>query len=160
MIDWETKADQEKFVTADVHQIFREKLGTIHNSMADVVHVDFQPDGGASKALSAPVTEVATFYYDMESPGIAFDGAKTLIEALKTEGVNILGWAFGTTHEVIERDGVRGKGNMLVVGWETIEAHLDSHNTQALKDNIHRLTTPEVKTLEMHHVQAAVFQKD
>jgi hypothetical protein len=71
-----------------------------------------------------------------------------------------MGWAFGTTHEVIERDGVRGKGNMLMVGWETVEAHLDSHNTQALKDNIHKLTTPEVKASEMHHVQATAYHSD
>ena len=146
--------------------------------------MDFKgPDGGVSEALSAPVTEVATFYYDEAPPETSFEGAKTLIEALQNDGVKFQGWAFGTTHEVIERDGFRGKkplkiiliqwtaatllcgllgtetfaevlpnlgkANVLVAGWETVEAHLDSHNTQALKDNIHRLTTKDVKTYEM-----------
>ena len=74
--------------------------------------------------------------------------------------MQILGWAFGTTHEVIEKDGVKGRGNVLVVGWETVEAHFESHNKQALKDNIHRLTTPEVKAIEMHHVQAIAHHSD
>jgi hypothetical protein len=147
-------------MAADAYQPFREKLGTIHTDVPDVVHVDFWPDKGLSAALSAPVTEVATFYYDEAPPETAFEGAKTLIEALKKDGVKIMGWAFGTTHEVIERDGVRGKGNILVVGWETVEAHSDSHNTQALKDNIHKLTTPEVKAIEMHHVQATAYHSD
>lgn len=147
-------------MAADACQPFREKLGTIHAGVEGVVHVDFRPEGGVSVALSAPVTEVATFYYNDAPPETAFEGAKTLIEALKKDGVNILGWAFGTTHEVIERDGVRGKGNVLVVGWETVEAHLDSHNTQALKDHIHKLTTPEVKTFEMHHVQATAYHSN
>ena len=147
-------------MATDALQPLRQKLGTIHTGVADVVHVDFEPEEGVSEALSAPVTEVATFYYDKAPPETAFEGAKTLIEGLKKDGVKVLGWAFGTTHEVIEKDGARGKGNVLVVGWETVEAHYDSHNTQALKDNIHRLTTPEVKTFEMHHIQATAYHGD
>ena len=147
-------------MAADAYQPFREKIGSIYTGVPDVVHVDFRPEGGLSAALSAPVTQVATFYYDEAPLETAFEGAKTLIEALKEEGQKILGWAYGTTHEVIERDGVRGKGNVFVVGWETVEAHSDSHNTQALKDNIHKLTTPEVKAIEMHHVQATAYHNN
>lgn len=122
-----------------------------------MVHVDFRPESGVSTALSAPVTEVATFHYEKGPPERAFDGARTLLEALKKDGVKVLGWAFGMTHEVIERDDVRGQGNVLVVGWESVEAHAQSHSTQALRANIHLLTTPEVKAVEMHHVQATAY---
>lgn len=141
------------------YQCFREKLGVTHTGNPDLIHVDFQPESGVAEALSAPVTEVATFYYDKAPPASSYDGAKTLLEALIKDGVNIKGWAFGTTHEVITRDGVRGKGNVLLVGWDTMEAHAESHSTQALKDHIHKLTTPEVKTYEMHHVRAAAYQR-
>lgn len=140
------------------YECFRAKLGVSHTGKPDLLHVDFQPESGVAEALSAPVTEVATFYYSEAPPESSFEGAKTLLEALQKDGVKIMGWAFGTTHETIQRDGVRGRGNVLLVGWETMEAHAESHNTQALKDNLHRLTTPEVKTYEMHHIRAAAYK--
>ena len=141
-------------MTTAAFQTVRDKLNLIHDDPPDVIHIDLQPEKGVSEALSAPITEVATFYYNGSPPETSFEGAKTLLEALMKDGVKIMGWAFGTTHEVIKRDSVRGKRNVLLVGWESMQAHADSHHTQSLKDNIHRLTTPEVKTYEMHHVSA------
>jgi hypothetical protein len=55
-------------MAAEAYQPFRENMGTIHTDVPDVVHVDFLPERGVSAALSAPVTEVATFYYDEAPP--------------------------------------------------------------------------------------------
>lgn len=157
LIDWKSKSDQEAFAATDAYQQLRKKLVTRPTGIPDVVQVDFEPEGGITEALSAPITEVATFYFDKAPPGSAFGGAKTLLEALIKEGHNVLGWAYGTTLQEIEREGVRGKGNMLIVGWETVEAHAASHDGQAIKENIQLLTTPDVKTYQMHHVQATAY---
>lgn len=124
------------------------------------MHVDFQPEGGVAAALSAKMTQVATFYFDGAPPATAFDGAKTLITRLiEREDVNVTGWAYGTTHEVVEKEGVRGRANVLVMGWESVEAHAASHETRTLKENIHLLTTGDVKTYEQVHVPATAYRR-
>lgn len=145
-------------MASDTYPSFVKTFSTIFTGDPQIVHVDFEPAGGAKAAMSAPVTEIATFYYDNEPPEDSFAGAKKLVEALQKDGQNIFGWAFGKTHEVIERDGAKGKGNVLVIGWETVQAHLDARQTQAFKDNIHHLRTPQVKAAEVHHVAILNYQ--
>ena len=110
-----------------------------------------------ASSLSAPVTEIATFYFDGAPPDDAFESAKKCIEIIgKDAGENVLGWSYGITHEDIEKDGVKGKGAVLTVGWESKEAHMRARETQAFKDNIHMLRQTS-KAVEMHHTRFLNF---
>lgn len=97
------------------------RFGTIIGDAVTLNHVDFRPEGGVSRATSAPVTEVATFYFDSGPPDDAFESCQKFIENCEKEtGQAVLGWAYGITHEEIEREGVKGKGAVLLIGWYDI----------------------------------------
>lgn len=135
---------------------FRNRFDTIFEGSPDIVHVDMQPEGGLAAALSAPVTEVATFYFNDGPPSNAHEGVEKALNALKAEGHILQGWAYGPTHETIEKDGVKGKGAVLAIGWESVDAHMEARKGQAFKDNIDALRNG-AKAIEMHHVQFMNF---
>lgn len=121
----------------------------------DIHHVDFEPAGALRKALSAPVTEFATFYCDAQSaPGAEWkSNAAKAGEWLEKEAsqVGYLGLAYGVTHEEIEYKGVKGKAAVIAVGWTSKEAHMAFRETQTFKENT-GLLRGEAKAIEMHHV--------
>ncbi len=72
------------------------------------------------RATSQPVTEVATFYFDGAPPEDAVESVTKFIDVCQKEsGQTVAGWAYGITHEEIEKDGVKGKGGVLLIGWES-----------------------------------------
>lgn len=112
---------------------------------------DFKPDGAVARCFSAPATEIATFYFDGEPPSDYFDNVKKCADEVLKEIDGFLGWAVGTTHEVVEKEGVKGKAAVLLIGWQSVEQHMAFRNTQSFKDNIHLLRSTS-KKIEMHHV--------
>jgi hypothetical protein len=80
-----------------------------------------------STALSAPVTELATFYFEGAPPKDHLEGVhkfRQLAEEKKWEGY--LGSAAGITYEEVEREGVKGKAAVLAIGWTSVDAHMVS----------------------------------
>lgn len=74
------------------------------------------------KSFSAPATEVATFYFDGQPPNDYLEVAEGFLKDCEKEGVDgVLSWAVGLTHEEIEKEGVKGKGAMLAIGWESVD---------------------------------------
>ena len=126
-----------------------------------MVHVDFKPDGGLAAALSAPVTEVATFFHDGAPPeGHEANVAKFRENAEKHEAAkDILGVAYGTTYEEVEKDGVKGKAAVLAIGWPSVEVHMALRQTQFFKDNI-ALLRNDAKGIEVHHTNFMNFVAD
>ena len=140
MIEWDDIKDHHNFNASDTYKPFVERFSTIFAGPPKITHADLQPSDGFEKAVSAPVTEVATFYFDGAPPENAYESAIKAIDALaKDGGQKIYGHAYGVTEEVIEREGVKGKGAVLVIGWENREAHMAARETQAFKDNIQGL---------------------
>lgn len=80
-------------------------------------HADLAPQGDVLKAFNAPVTEFATFYFGDASTEGYVDGVNKFREALAKENVSgVHTSAIGLVHEEVEREGVKGKGAVLVVG--------------------------------------------
>ena len=115
----------------------------------DIVRVDFKPEEGLAAALSAPVTEVAKFHFDGGPPDHADEGVRKCLDALQEEGHNLLGWAYGTTYETLEKDGVSGKGAVLVIGWDSVDAHMEARKGSAFKGNVDHLRNG-AKGIAMH----------
>lgn len=137
----------------DIYTPFRENLKPILGGDITVQHQDFKPEGGLNASMSAPVTEVATFYFDGAPPDDAYESCKSFIEICEKEGnAKIYGWSYGITQEEIEREGVKGYGAVLTIGWENVQAHMDFRTTQCFKDHISKLRQTS-KKIEMHHVQ-------
>lgn len=139
------------FMAKDIYQPFIAKLKPILGGAISVQHQDMKPDLQA--ALKAPVTEVATFYFDGSPPSDAYESTKKFIEICeKDAAAKVSGWAYGITQEEIEKDGVKGYGAVLAIGWETVEAHMEFRTTEVFKENVH-LLRQNAKGIEMHHVR-------
>ena len=156
--DWDSKKHHEDFMAAEHYKPFAKKFQSIMSEDPHLFHVDFQPDGGLQAAMSGPVTEIATFYFDGGPPDDARESCAKFIDICEKEGnVMVSGWSYGITHEEIEREGVKGKGAVLTIGWESVQAHMDFRETKTFKDNIHLLRMT-AKKIEMHHTQFMNFQ--
>lgn len=119
----------------------------------DMHHVDFQPPSALSKALSAPVTEFATFYCSPAPASNWLSNAAKAAEWLEKEAssAGYAGMAYGVTHEEVEYKGVKGRAGIVAIGWGSKEAHMEFRETQTFKENI-GLLRGEAKAIEMYHV--------
>lgn len=152
LVTWSSLADHETFRASESFGPYLQRCAQIMAGPADIAHVDFGPDGEAlSKALSAPVTEIATLYYEGQ-PGANWSGDMVKVgEVIEKAAEGFLGAAYGVTHEEVEYQGVKGKAAMLAVGWTSVEAHQKFHETETFRENI-GLVRGEAKGVEMHHV--------
>ncbi|EME40356.1 hypothetical protein DOTSEDRAFT_66151 [Dothistroma septosporum NZE10] len=151
-VNWDSLSAHQTFMAAAHYQPFLKRFLTIAGGSPSIAHAELKPDGALSKALAAPVTEVATFYFDSAPPGDALDNAQKfakMVEDGKAQGV--LGAAVGITHEEIEREGVKGKGLVIAIGWTSVDAHMKFRETETFKENINLLRNG-AKKIEMHHV--------
>jgi hypothetical protein len=141
----------------DIYQPFRNNLKPVLGGDITVTHQDLKPAGGLKAAMSAPVTEVATFYFDGGPPDDAYESCEKFIKACENDA-KVHGWAYGITQEEIEREGVKGIGAVLAIGWDSVDAHMDFRTTQVFKDNI-GLLRQTAKKIEMHHVRFMNYVK-
>lgn len=140
-------------MASPAYQPFIARIGAIMSGPAAIHHVDFSPSGALTTALSAPVTELATFYCS-GAPGADWESnAAKAAEWLASEAASAgyLGMAYGVTHEEVEYKGVKGKAAVAAIGWTSKEAHMAFRETQTFRENI-GLLRGEAKAIEMHHV--------
>lgn len=151
-----------------------------------MLHVDFEPSNTFTKATaSAPVTEVATFYFDPSAttttPEANVLKFRDVVNAAGKEIDGFWGAAAGVSYESdvksLSTEGVSGTAVVLVLGWESVEKHMAfryvcffflspnppdtdeifaSRETSIFKDNVH-LFADGVKELEVHHVPFLEF---
>ena len=160
LVDWTSLAAHEAFIASAAYGPHLQRCATIMSTDTDmeggapqVSHVDFETAGGLRSALGAPVTEIATFYCEGEPGGEWKGNAAEAGEWLEREAgkAGFVGAAYGVTHEEVEYKGVKGKAAVVVIGWESVEAHMSFRETQTFKENI-GLLRGEAKAIEMHHV--------
>ncbi|KAK3074262.1 hypothetical protein LTR53_003423 [Teratosphaeriaceae sp. CCFEE 6253] len=124
----------------------------------DAYHVDFCPFHDFNTATSAPVTEVARFYFDGPAPAHVLDAFTKFGEALNAQPVaGLRGVAAGLTLEEVEYEGVKGTAVMLVMGWHSVEDHTTFKTTQLFKDAVKLLPVAEAGKIEMHHTRFQTF---
>ena len=164
MIDWDSKNKHEAFIKSDEYEPFLNKFRNIMADAPNLVHVDFEDQACRKAALSAPVTEVATFYFDDGPPEFskASEGVKKALDNCQNETkFKIRGYGYGYTHEELEKEGVKGKGKaaVLLIGWESLDDHMDLRKTESFKNNIGSLRNGASK-IEMHHTKFMNFVSD
>jgi len=153
MVNWETKNHHDDFTKTDTYGPFLKKFMSIADGDPLVFcHADFKPEGSLSKTFSAPVTEMAIFYFEGGPPSDYLEGVDKLQKIFdedKPEGY--LGASAGITYEELEKDGVKGKAAVVMIGWQSVDVHMAFRNTQSFKDNIHLLRA-SAKKIEMNHI--------
>jgi len=119
----------------------------------EIYHVDFQPHSEFIAALQAPSTEFARFFFAGEPPSDYMSiYLKEIGPKQKAKSPGLLSIAAGITHEEVEYKGVKGKAAVLVLGWESLEAH----TVDFVGSEVYKETIPTVKSTskanEIHHV--------
>jgi len=140
-------------MASPAYQPFIKRISTILSAAASIHHVDFETPAGLTQALSAPVTEFATFYCDREPIPEWLSNAAKAAQWLESQpaSAGYLGGAYGITHEVVEYGGVKGRAAVIAIGWTSKEAHMAFRQTETFMENI-GLLRGEAKVIEMHHV--------
>jgi hypothetical protein len=156
--DWDSVKAHEEFNNTAAYPAFKERFQTFSGGPPRIIHVDFQPEGALDIAITAPVTEVATFVFGSDGTPSGYGaGVEKFGAAIESAGIaGFLGAAYGFALEEVEIDGKKGKAAVLAIGWDSVDAHLQFRETQTFKDNIHFLRTGTV-AVEMHHVQFLEF---
>lgn len=115
------------------YQPFLAHVLSVVSGPAGMLHVDFEPSDTFTKATaSAPVTEVATFYFDPSSatttPEANVLKFRDVVNAAGKEIDGFWGAAAGVSHETdvksLSTEGVSGTAVVLVLGWESVEKHM------------------------------------
>lgn len=130
---------------------FIARLQPLLSAGAHLSHVDFEPQTALTRALAAPVTEIATFYFNGSPNADWLDNASQAGEWLEREAPESRGIAYGITHEEVEYQGIKGKAAVIVVGWTSREAHMTFRETESFRENIGLLRGAS-GAVEMHHV--------
>lgn len=136
----------------DSYKPFLERFMGIAAGRPDIIHADMVPEGAVAKAFAAPVTEIATFYFGGEAPSDYLDKVLEFGKALeKEQPEGYLASGVGITHEEIEKDGHKGKGAVLTIGWTSVDAHMKFRETETFKTGAPVLRNG-VKTANVVHV--------
>jgi heme-degrading monooxygenase HmoA len=152
VIDWESKDSHRAFINSPSYGPFKARLASLMES----VHLHHIPQPDTKLIGRAPVTEVATFH-DAE-PGMLENVEKvaTTLEKNKPEGFH--GAIYGKVIEEIVRHKDAGKKDVeggeavvLLIGWDSKEAHLKFRETELFKENIWLLREKNGGS-EMFHV--------
>lgn len=114
------------------YQPFLAHVLSVVSGPAGMLHVDFEPSNTFTKAtISAPVTEVATFYFDPSSSATPEANVLKFRDVVNAAGKEIDGFwgaAAGVSHESdvksLSTEGVSGTAVVLVLGWESVEKHM------------------------------------
>jgi len=126
-------------------------------------HVDFAPYDDLAKACAAPVTEVATFYFDGAPPEGCVDNILKFREELSHVVEELWGSqakerafavAGGVSHEVLQYEGVEGLAVVLLIGWNSIEEHIKTRESVQFNERCAPALLPiglSAKKREMHH---------
>lgn len=130
-----------------------QRWGKILDGDPEFLHIEFTNAGALTSALSAPVTELATFY--MASYTSSFD-KKFQEFSTKVQGTDgSLGLTYGWSLEDVVHDnfeeGKTGKAVMLAIGWQSIDAHMAFRETEKFKE-VTKFMMDEPKGAEVHHV--------
>ncbi|UJO22091.1 uncharacterized protein CLAFUR5_09225 [Fulvia fulva] len=129
-----------------------ERISTIFSGPGYMHHIDFEPYEQLAKAMTASMTEIATFYFDDEPPDGYLDRFHQFCEAAaKEDGARPLAAAAGITHEEVEYEDIKGNAAVFVAGWESIEAHMAFQGGKVFKEHMPGLMDG-VEKVQMHHV--------
>ncbi|GAB7351373.1 hypothetical protein MBLNU459_g2055t1 [Dothideomycetes sp. NU459] len=162
-VNWDTIDSHMAFMKKPQYGPMLQDLGTILAGAPAPYHFEFTSPKGLKAATSAPVTEVATFY--LESKSSSFESNIAKFEKAIGDGSveGFLGTSSGWGAEDVEHDklgaGNKGKALVLVVGWQSKDAHMAYRETEHFKNNV-ALLRDGPKHIEMHHVTFAFKSGD
>ena len=139
---------------APIYGPFGKHLMTIVDGALSMYHVNFDPHppSAAVSSTTSPVTEVFTSYLPSHDAEFEKNCGK-LVDAIKERaegygGGTSSGWVIEDVEHESFGEGKKGKAFVVVIGWKSVQGHIDFRETDAFKEN-----AGFIKGLaaEMHH---------
>ena len=150
--DWESDDKRNAWQTNSAYGPATKDIASILTDKGELYEVDFASHEESLKAFSAPITELVRFYFEGDAPETYFDDFRKAGEKLREDGVRgIVATAAGITIEDHEHDGVKGKVAIVVVGWESLEHHMEFLKSQTMQDTSTLLRSSS-KAIKFNHV--------
>ena len=122
-------------------------------------HLEPWPPAVALTSATPQVTEFVTVYfptnYSPEDQKTFDDGIRKFGVVVEGSAQGFLGAVAGWVEEELDLpdSSEKAKAYILLIGWKSVQAHLDYRETQVFKDNIHYLRgAKDLKTLKIFHV--------
>lgn len=141
------------------YQPFLKTLSGLLSGAPSITHFTFDPPTSFSRALAAPVTELATFTLPPSSTDAFNASLGPFAETVSKTADGCAGVAKGWSVEDVEHeklDDGKGKACLLAVGWQSVEAHMAYRETEGFKGAIGPLREGPV-AVEMRHVEGRGF---
>lgn len=154
-IDWDSLPAHKEFMASQRYQPFLANIKSILTGPPKIQHVDFKPAHELHQVLASPLTELVNIYFDGDVPATYAPGFEKFSQACTVQPGNH-GAVFGSTHETLDYEGIKGQAAVLAIGWDSHDAHMAFRETQAFKDNIHLLRSTSKKSF-MQHIPATRY---
>jgi len=167
-IDWDNIEDHKKFINSDAYKPFLDYFGNILGGPGKAHHARFTPNPpiAALSGSTSPTTEIVTNWfptsYSQEDQSKFVKNVNSFVFVLEKQAKNYRASAGGWVDEDIDIPGTdeKGKVYVLLVGWTSVEAHMEFRDTQAFKDSIHYiLASKDLKKIEAVHSSLAELSR-
>jgi quinol monooxygenase YgiN len=167
-IDWEDLSAHQYFENSPAYQPFLEGTLQIASVVADIYHVPFEPfppmvlDNQGGKTA---VAEVCHAYLPADISMVQqqeiLTTSQQFIDLVKQSAKGLSGeTAHGFAQEDIEFQGEKCRALLLILGWDSIEAHMAYRDTEGFAEAIPLLRgMPGLKGIQMFHVRNQVSTK-
>ncbi|KAI9694291.1 MAG: hypothetical protein M1820_009050 [Bogoriella megaspora] len=151
-LDWESLDKHATFQKSPEYQPFLTHLGSILSSEPNLLHYTFDQGSKPDVALNAPVVEYASAYLEPSASIEEFNQIARNLEKVFTEHAKgFHGATWGHSHEKREYQGGKVKVGLLLLGWDSVDAHLNFREHEEFKKALGPLRD-FVKGLEAYHV--------
>lgn len=119
---------------------FVKNLSNLFDGKPTIYHVAFNPHPPttALSETSAPATEVLTMYFPTSISSSDMDAHTSNMEQLakaiqSCDGCK--GYSAGWSLEEVPYNGSKAKVYLAVIGWQSVQHHMNARETQTFKDN-------------------------
>ncbi|KIW00372.1 uncharacterized protein PV09_08083 [Verruconis gallopava] len=164
VVEWRDIADHKRFQTNEAYGPFMEKARTVVSEEPGslvINHADLTTP--ISDVTSAPVVEVLLFY---AAPDAGRDdelvaAVRELVDAGLKNGAAVTNVAAGWVVEPLEwpeKFEGKAKAYRVVIGWESVEKHMEYRETDSFKQTIPAVRACVLAT-DMHHTVFNKYEK-
>ncbi|KAI2627593.1 hypothetical protein GGR54DRAFT_421760 [Hypoxylon sp. NC1633] len=162
-VDWDAVDDHLAFQTTDAYKAFMGKVMPHSNGRATVFHAEVTPfpptvlDNAEGRGKT-PVAEVVYTYFEPEADAAKGTAAgQALVAGLSAAGFggltgeSSIGW---TVEKDVDFKGEKTRVLVIIIGWESVEAHSKARSTDAYNKVIadFQSATEGVKGVQISHV--------
>jgi len=162
-IDWSSIEEHMEFTKQEIYPAFLNDAKDMCDGPLSLYHVHFEPFP-PSVAFSE-ATEFITAYfpadYSSEDQQTFHDSMKKFGAIVKSAWEGCRGSVGGWVAEELEdpKTSEKAKAYIALIGWQSVQSHMDFRETQSFKDNIHVLRgAKDLKNVAVVHVEAKEFK--